>query len=282
MTSGGTARCRSGARRLQRPRAPLTPARSSPSQNPACALRARRSTRMAATTTYRSEVRRSTSVAIPVTISARTTAATRARRATSGHSLQWAARANRCTLAALRRSLAENSLRAKHQDRGQNREDERLGPLGPGAVPGKPLVERLDQADQDGAQDRSREISDAAQDRRRKCEQAELEAGVEADRRRIEGEDDSARARQCTGDEECERDRPVDVDPHHCRSVFVLRRGTHRLALARVLDEPDQAEEDRDGDEQNEQPGPGVDDVTDPEDLSTIPCRKLVGRQMQR
>ena len=109
-----------------------------------------------------------------------------------------------------------------------------------------------------------------------------MEAGVEADRRRIEGEDDSARARQCTGDEECERDRPVDVDPHHCRSVFVLRRGTHRLALARVLDEPDQAEEDRDGDEQNEQPVPGVDDVADPEDLPTVPCRELVGRQIDR
>src|SRR2546423_6514206 len=189
MTRGGRARCRNGERRPQRPRASPTPARSSPTQNPACALRARRRTRAAPTTTYRSEVRRSTLVAIPVTMSARIAVAITARRAAGGHSLHCAATPKRGTLAALGCSLAEDALRAKHQDRDQDREDERLGPLRPGAVPAETLVERLDQTDQEGTEDRSREISDAAENRRREREQPQLEAGVEADRRGVEGED---------------------------------------------------------------------------------------------
>ena len=72
-------------------------------------------------------------------------------------------------------------------------------------------------------------VADAAEHGRGESDQTEREARVEPDRRRVEREDDACRAGERAGDEERERDRPVDVDPHHRRGVLVLRRRAHRL-----------------------------------------------------
>jgi hypothetical protein len=88
MTSGGIARCSSVDWRCQRPRAFLTPARSNPIQNPAYALRAKNSARIAARTMYTSGFRCRTCVATPATMSATITTAGMARRAGRGHARQ--------------------------------------------------------------------------------------------------------------------------------------------------------------------------------------------------
>src|SRR6185312_13204025 len=53
----------------------------------------------------------------------------------------------------LRRALAEQALRPEDQDRDQDREDERPRPVTTGREPRKPLVEGLDQPDQERADD---------------------------------------------------------------------------------------------------------------------------------
>src|ERR1700722_14481989 len=52
------------------------------------------------------------------------------------------------SLATFRRSFAEQSLGAEDEDQDQDREDDRLGPVGARRVPGESLIERLDAADQ--------------------------------------------------------------------------------------------------------------------------------------
>src|SRR5207302_5373479 len=151
-----------------------------------------------------------------------------------------------------------------------------------GWVPGDPLIEVLDQSDQECAEDRARQISNPAEYRGGEREEAELKARVEADRRRVEREDHSTRAGQCARHEKRERDRAVDVDTHHRGGVLVLRRRPHRFTLTRLLYEPDQPEQDGNRDEENEKPIPRVDDVTDSEDLSPVSRREFVGWQIDR
>src|SRR5689334_6641142 len=111
------------------------------------------------------------------------------------------------------RPLAEQSFRPEDEDQDQDREDDRLRPLRARRVPGKPLVELLDEADEDRPQDSARKIADPAEDRGRKCDQSELEALVVADVRRVERVQEAGDPRERARDQKRERDRAVDVDP---------------------------------------------------------------------
>ena len=53
----------------------------------------------------------------------------------------------------------------------------------------------------------------------------------------VEREERAGRAGEAAGEEERERDRPVDVDPHHRGGVAILRGRAHRLAPPRPLHE---------------------------------------------
>src|SRR5690348_18427876 len=56
------------------------------------------------------------------------------------------------TSATFRRLLSEEPLGTEHEDQDQDREDDRLRPVGARHVPGQSFVPRLDQPDRDGAQ----------------------------------------------------------------------------------------------------------------------------------
>src|SRR5436190_19203054 len=90
------------------------------------------------------------------------------------------------TLATFGCPLAEEALGPEDEDQDQKGEDDRLGPVAARGMPVQPLVERLDQADQDRPEDGAREVADPAEDGRREGDQAQLEALVEADRPGIE------------------------------------------------------------------------------------------------
>src|SRR5438876_2501148 len=62
-----------------------------------------------------------------------------------------------------RRPLAEQALGAEDEDQDQDREHDRLGLVGAGRVPAETLVERLDEADQDRAENRARKVADPAE-----------------------------------------------------------------------------------------------------------------------
>src|SRR5205085_5431341 len=144
-----------------------------------------------------------------------------------------------------RRSFAEQPLGAENEDEDEDREDDRLRPVASGRVPHEPLVESLDESDEDRAEDRAGEVPDAAENGGRERDQAELVARVVADLPEVERVHEPARAGERAGDEERERDRPVDVDAHHGGGVAVLRGRAHRLPLSRLLDEPDEDEQPR-------------------------------------
>src|SRR3954471_9702477 len=59
----------------------------------------------------------------------------------------------RRTSDAFGRAFAEQALGAEHEDEDEDREDDRLGPVAAGAVPLQALVERLDEADAERAED---------------------------------------------------------------------------------------------------------------------------------
>src|SRR6478736_2565833 len=88
--------------------------------------------------------------------------------------------------ATFRRPLAQQALGSEHEDEDQDREDDRLRPFRARRMPGEPLVELLDQADQDRAQDRAGEVADSAEHGGGERDQPELEALVVADVRRVE------------------------------------------------------------------------------------------------
>ena len=136
--------------------------------------------------------------------------------------------------------LAEQALRPEDEDQDEQDEDDRLGPVGPGRVPGEAVVEVLDEADQVAAERGARDVADAAEHGRREGEQADAEAEVEARLREVGEVDEAADAGERAAEAERERDRAVDVDAHQARGVAILRRRPHRLAPARALDEPDQ------------------------------------------
>src|SRR5436305_1027817 len=94
--------------------------------------------------------------------------------ATSGHTPNTGIRIN--ALPAFRRPLAEEALGAEDEDQDEDREHDRLRPVGPRHVPRQALVPRLDQADQRRAEDGAGEVPGAAEHRGRERDQAELEA----------------------------------------------------------------------------------------------------------
>ena len=139
---------------------------------------------------------------------------------------------------------------------------------GPGACHDSPSLNACSRPMSTAPSTAPGQVADPPEHGGRERDQAEREPVVEADGRVVEGEDDAGRACEAAGDQERERDRAVDVDAHHRGRILVLRRRPHRLALARVLHEVDQREQHRHGDEDDEQPVPGVDDAADREDLT--------------
>src|SRR4051812_2876981 len=164
----------------------------------------------------------------------------------------------RRTSDAFRCSLAEQSLGTEHEDEDQDREDDRLGPVAAGAVPAQTLVEGLDEADAERAEHGARQVADTAEHGGGERDQAELVARVVTDLPEVEGIDEPAGAGERAGDQERERDRPVDVDPHHRGGVTILSRRAHRLPLSRLLYEPDEREQHRHRDEHDDQLLPRV------------------------
>src|SRR5207244_11001383 len=88
--------------------------------------------------------------------------------------------------AALRGALAEQALGTEHEDQDQDREHDRLGPVAPWGVPGQPLVELLDQPDQDRAQYSPGQVSDPPEQRGRERDQPTSKALVVLAVRRVE------------------------------------------------------------------------------------------------
>ena len=115
----------------------------------------------------------------------------------------------------------------------------------PGVYSVRPSLNVLDQPDADRAEDGARQVADAAEHRGGEREQAEAEARVVLDVRHEQGVEDPGEAGEEAGDQERERDRPVDVDAHHRGGVLVLGDGAHRLALLRLLDEVDEPDQRR-------------------------------------
>ncbi len=115
----------------------------------------------------------------------------------------------------------------------------------PGACQSSPSLNAWMKPMQERAEHGAGQVADPAEHCGGECDQPEREAGVVADLPEVERVDEAARAGERAGEEERERDRPVDVDPHHRRGVAVLGRRAHRLALPRPLDEPDEGEQHR-------------------------------------
>jgi hypothetical protein len=140
-------------------------------------------------------------------------------------------------------------------------------------VPGEALVEGLDQPDQDGADDRAREVADPAEDGGRERDQAEREARVVADVELDEvkhGADPCERPRE----RERERDRAVDVDAHDRRRLRILGGRAHRLSLARGLHEPAEQDEHRRRHERDEERVPAIVNPADLEDAGARDQRR--------
>ena len=119
----------------------------------------------------------------------------------------------------------------------------------PGRVPEQPLVVGLDQADQERAEHGAGQVADPAEHGRGERDQAEGEALVVADVGLGERVDEAGGAGERAGEQERERDRPVDVDPHDRARVHVLGGRAHRLPLLGLLDEVDEAGENGDGEQ---------------------------------
>src|SRR5215510_6421979 len=137
-------------------------------------------------------------------------------------------------LATFGRPFSEQALGPEDEDEDQDREHDRLRPVAPRHVPGEALVEGLDEADAQCAEHGAGEVADPAQDGRGEGDQPELEALVEPHLGEVEDVRQPRGPGEAAGDEERERDRPVDVDAHHRRRVLVLRSRAHRLPLACV------------------------------------------------
>src|SRR5581483_8844945 len=96
-----------------------------------------------------------------------------------------------------RRSFAEQPLGAEHEDEDEDREDDRLRPVASRRVPHEPLVERLDESDED----RAGQVPDAPENSGRERNQAELVARVVPDLPEVERVHEPARAGERAGDE---------------------------------------------------------------------------------
>src|SRR5258706_13746907 len=149
---------------------------------------------------------------------------------------------------ALARGRAEEAGRLEDQDHDQEAEDDDLLPARVDVV-----GIQADHDPEDDAADRGAlQVADPAEDRGGERLQAERRA-VEPPRLAvIEGDDQAGSTGARPGQEERQRDRPVDVDAHEAGRLAVLGHGPHRLALAGVRDEPDEGEEQRDRDRRHE------------------------------
>ena len=116
----------------------------------------------------------------------------------------------------------------------------------PGAFQQQPLVVGLDQADQERAEHGAGQVADAAEHGGGEGDQAEREALVVANHRLRERVDEPGGAGERAGEQERERDRAVDVDPHDRARLHVLGGRAHRLALLGAADEVHEPEEHRD------------------------------------
>src|SRR5207253_8019475 len=111
-------------------------------------------------------------------------------------------------------AFTEESFGPEDEDEDEDREDDRLGPVGAGSVPAEPLVEGLDAADHERAENRTGQIADPAEHGGRERDESELEPLEVSEIRDVQGIDDTGGAGQSAGDQERERDRAVDVDAH--------------------------------------------------------------------
>ena len=152
------------------------------------------------------------------------------------------------------------------EDQDQDPEHDRAGPVGAGREPGEALVEGLDEADHERAEDGAGEVADPAEHGGGERDQPELEARVVA-HVELEQVDDPGGACEGAGERERDGDRPVHVDPHHRRRLRVLRDGAHRLPLLRRADEPGEQDQDGDRDQERGELVPRVGDVADPDRL---------------
>ena len=128
------------------------------------------------------------------------------------------------------------------------------------------IVERLDQADEDAAQDRALQVADAAEDGGSERDEAELEAGVVAGGPERLEEQQARRAGRRPTEAEGEGDRAVDVDAHEPRRICAVAR----MALpwrVRCTVAQDQQQRHRDHD----------DDDGRPVDLHVADLRPAVG-----
>ena len=129
----------------------------------------------------------------------------------------------------------------------------------PGRVPAQAFVERLDEADAQRAEHGAWQVADPAEHGGGEGDQPELRSRCRSGPRRSRARRRSPPAPgERAGDQERERDRPVDVDAHHRRGVAVLRGRAHRLALPRALHEPDQGEQHGHRDQDDDQLLPRV------------------------
>src|SRR5439155_7007328 len=78
-------------------------------------------------------------------------------------------------LTAFWRAFTEESFGPEDEDQDQDREDDRLGPVGAWRVPAEPLVEGLDAADHERAENRTGQVADPAEHGGRERDQSELE-----------------------------------------------------------------------------------------------------------
>src|SRR4029078_7091406 len=84
-------------------------------------------------------------------------------------------------LPTLRGALAEQALGPEDEDRDQDPEDDRAGPVTARRPQERTLVHSLDHPDDERAENGAVEVADAAEHSGRKGDQAELEARVVAD-----------------------------------------------------------------------------------------------------
>jgi len=140
----------------------------------------------------------------------------------------------------------------EHQDQDEDPEDHRLAPGLAQTVFG-PVVETLDDPDEQPADDRADEIPDTAQNRGRERDEAEFEPGVIAGHPLRLDEEHRGGAGHQTTEEEGERDRGVDVDTHEPGAVLILRHRAHRLAPAGPLHDVGEHGQQHRGDDEHDE-----------------------------
>ena len=106
------------------------------------------------------------------------------------------------------------------------------------------LAQVLDDAQQDTAEERTRDRADAAKDRGHERLDAGHGAGCGLQGRIGRAEQRTGHSGQRRADGKGQRDRRVDVDAHQLGSAAVFRHSQHGVACGGVIDEPDQHDHD--------------------------------------